>query len=318
MNKILDTTKFVVDNSRSVKIDKEQVNDFAATFEHSSVHHWLSAAPFNFSHFLEEDKLHFLLVFNALSFCYWGEPKWTIDFEGRSYDGAWGMIMALGRAIQEGYSILDFDYCANLSVEEFSQILRANTPIPLFSERLKIIQEIGRVALDKYDGRIINLVQEANHDAQKLLDLIIDNFPSFKDEAIYNGQAVIFNKRAQLLVSDIYQIFNGQSLGNLKRVDSMTACADYKLPQILRKFGILVYSQELVDKIDQKQELARNSAEEIEIRANTIWAVEHIKQLVAKKNPRIMSSEINDHLWLATQEKFPDDKPYHRTRTTAY
>jgi len=31
-----------------------------------------------------------------------------------------------------------------------------------------------------------------------------------------------------------------------------------------------------------------------------------------------MSSEINDHLWLATQEKFPDDKPYHRTRTTAY
>lgn len=318
MNNVLETTKFVVANSQSVKINIDRVADFAETFEHGSVHHWLSEAPFNFSHFSDNDKLHFLFVFNSLSFCYWGEPKWTIDFEGKSYDGAWGMIMALGRAIQEGYNILDFDFCANLSVEDFNKILRANTEIPLFEERLKIINEIGQIALKKYNGKLSNLIKEVNYDSQKLVNLIIANFPEFKDESIYSGKTIFFNKRAQLLVSDIYQIFNGQGFGNLKNIDLITACADYKLPQILRKFGILNYSKELADKIDRKQELKHNSDEEIEIRANTIWTIEYIRQLIAKKNPKIMSSEINDHLWLATQEKFSDDKPYHRTRTTAY
>lgn len=318
MNNILETTKFVVDNSESVKINRGRLGDFAGAFEHGAVRHWLSAAPFNFAHFSAEDKLHFLFVFNSLSFCYWGEPKWTVDFEGRSYDGAWGMIMALGRAIQEGFNILDLNYCADLSAGDFSRILRANTIIPLFEERLRIINEIGRIAIEKYDGRIANLIRESDHDSQKLLDLIVANFPGFKDESVYNGKTIFFNKRAQLLVSDIYQIFNGQGFGSLKDIDLITACADYKLPQILRKFGIFEYSERLAGKIDERQELEHGSAEEIEIRANTIWAIEYIKQIVARRNPKIMSSEINDHLWLATQEKFPDDKPYHRTRTTAY
>jgi hypothetical protein len=318
MNDILKTTKFVVDKSKSVKIDKDRIADFAATFEHGSIRHWLSETPFNFSHFSDEDKLHFLFIFNALSFCYWGEPKWTIDFEGKSYDGAWGMIMALGRAIQEGYNILDFNYCANLSSEDFSNILRANTEIPLLKDRLKIINEVGLVVLTKYNGQIANLIKEANNNSQTLLNLIITNFPGFKDESIYADQPVFFNKRAQLLTSDIYQVFNGHGFGELKNIESITACADYKLPQILRKFGIFTYSTELADKIDHRIEIQHNSSEEIEIRANTIWAIEYIRQIVARKNPKIMSSEINDHLWLATQEKFPDDKPYHRTRTTAY
>ncbi len=296
----------------------DRLTDFASTFEHGSVHHWLSEAPFNFFHFSDEDKLHFLFVFNALSFCYWGEPKWTIDFEGKSHDGAWGMIMALGRAIQEGYNILNFNYCANLSAEDFDNILKANTEIPLFKERLGIINEIGRIAQEKYNGHLDNLVKAANKDSQKLLNLVISDFPVFKDESAYNGQTIFFNKRAQLLVSDIYQIFNGRGFGELKGIESITACADYKLPQILRKFGIFVYSEELAEKIDNKIELEHNSNEEIEIRANTIWAIEFIKQIVARGDHKIMSSEINDHLWLATQEKFPDDKPYHRTRTTAY
>lgn len=318
INSVLETTKFVVDNSQSVKIDKNRIADFAKTFEHGSVHHWLSEAPFNFSHFSDEEKLHFIFIFNALSFCYWGEPKWTIDFNGQSYDGAWGMIVALGRAIQEGYNILDFNYCANVSAKEFKNILRANTEIPLFEERLRVLNEMGRVTLEKYDGKIANLIKESNNDSQKLLNIIISNYPGFKDESIYKEQIIFFNKRAQLLTSDIYQIFNGQGFGELKNIDSITACADYKLPQILRKFGIFTYSAELADKIDRKIELKSNSSEEIEIRANTIWAIEYIKQLVVKNNPKIISIEINDHLWLATQEKFPDDKPYHRTKTTAY
>lgn len=101
-------------------------------------------------------------------------------------------------------------------------------------------------------------------------------------------------------------------------MNQITACADYKLPQILRKLEILEYAPILVEKIDNEIEIKKGSPEETEIRANAIWAVEFIKEEVKKRNPQIMSFQINDDLWLATQEKFDGDKPCHRTRTTAY
>lgn len=75
MSEILDTTKFIVENSDLVKINHERVTEFSKSFDHGKTKHWLSAAPFNFSHFTEEEKPHFLFIFNALSFSYWGEPN---------------------------------------------------------------------------------------------------------------------------------------------------------------------------------------------------------------------------------------------------
>ena len=318
MSKILDTTKLVVKNSDLVKINHKRVTEFSKGFDHGKAEHWLSAAPFNFSHFTDEEKLHFLFIFNALSFSYWGEPKWAIEYKSKSYDGAWGMIVALGRGIEEGAALLDFNYCSKISKENFAHIVRGNTEIPLLEERWKILQEIGTIMFNKYNGGANNLIDETRSDAQKLLDLITQNFPSFQDVSRYKGKKVYFYKRAQLLVADIYQIFDGKSFGALTNIDKITACADYKLPQILRKLGILEYTTALAEKIDNKIEIPSNSPEEIEIRANNIWAVEFIKEEVKKRSPKIMSFEVNDHLWLATQEKFDGDKPYHRTRTTAY
>jgi hypothetical protein len=318
ISNILDTTKFVIENSDLVRINHERLTEFANGFDHGKAEHWLSAAPFNFSHFGDDEKLHFVILFNTLSFCYWGEPKWAVEYKDKTHDGAWGMILALGRGIEEGATLLDYDFCSTISKEELAHILRGNTEIPLLEERWKILREIGLNMSATFGGKARNLIAEANGDAKKLLELIVQNFPSFSDVSPYKDKHVYFHKRSQLLVADIYQIFDGKGFGELKNVDTLTACADYKLPQILRKLGILEYTTALAEKIDTKTEIAHNSPEEVELRANTIWAVELIKQEVKKRSPQIMSFEVNDHLWLATQEKFPDDKPYHRTRTTAY
>ncbi|MFA5878227.1 MAG: queuosine salvage family protein [Candidatus Staskawiczbacteria bacterium] len=318
MNRILDSARFVIENSDFVKINKERVVQFSAGFDHGKAEHWLSAAPFDFSNLTEDEKLHFLFIFNSLSFSYWGEPKWTVHYKDMQYDGAWGLIVALDKAIKNGTKLLDFKFCSKISLDEFKRILEANVEIPLLKERWKILHEIGENMANKYGGRVRNLINEANNDAPKLLDLILQNFSSFQDTAVYKGKEVYFQKRAQLFVADVFQIFDGEGFGMLNKVDTITACADYKLPQVLRKLGVFEYEPSLSEKIDGKIELIHNSPEEVEIRANTIWAVEFIKEEVKKHSPDIMSFEINDHLWLATQEKFPDDKPYHRTRTTAY
>lgn len=308
-----------MENSDFVKINRERLVEFSNGFDHGKAEHWLSAAPFDFSHFGDEEKLHFVIIFNALSFCYWGEPKWTIEYKDKKHDGAWGMILALGRGIEEKATLLDFQFCSQISKEDFAKILRGNTEIPLFfEERWKILREIGASMVAKYDGKAKNLIAEANGDAQKLVELIVQNFPSFSDTSSYKEKEIYFYKRAQLLVADIYQIFDGQGFGALKNVDQLTACADYKLPQILRKLGILEYTTALAEKVDAKTEIAHNSPQEVEMRANTIWSVEFIKEEVKKRSPQILSFEVNDHLWLATQEKIDGDKPYHRTRTTAY
>ncbi|OHB22484.1 MAG: hypothetical protein A2939_02910 [Parcubacteria group bacterium RIFCSPLOWO2_01_FULL_48_18] len=317
MNKILDSTNFVVQNSRFVKINKARVAEFSMSFEHGRINHWLSQAPFDFSNFSEDEELRFTLIFNSLSFCFWGDPKWTIENNGRFFDGAWGMVVALGRAIKEKFPLLDFEYCLKLSKDDFQKILRANAEIPLFNERLNILHEIGTVMAEKYGGRIDSLLEPANGDALKLLEIIVQNFPSFRDVSRYKEKEIYFYKRAQLLVSDLCQMLSKRGI-LFKNVDQLTACADYKLPQILRRFGIFEYVPSLAEKIDNKIEIPHDSKEEIEIRANTIRAVEFIKGQVKARNPKITSMGIDDHLWLASQEKFPDEKPYHRTKTTDY
>ena len=318
MSKILASTKFVVDHSTFVRVHHDKAINFGTTFDRQKTQHWLMLAPFDFNSLDERQKLHFLFIFNALSFSYWGEPKWTIEYNNKCFDGAWGMIAALGRAMKEGYPVLDFHTCIDLSETDFKHILRGNVQIPLFQERLNILKDISSVMVSKYQGEVGHLVEEAKEDAQNLLEIILRDFPSFRDEAVYRGQTIFFQKRAQLLVADIYQTFNGTGFGALKRIDEITACADYKLPQLLRKVGIFEYLPTLAKKIDSKVELLSGSEEEVEIRANTIWAIELIKETIKKTEPEITSNEINDQIWLATQEKFPDDKPYHRTRTIAY
>lgn len=318
MNKVLETTKFVVDNAQYVKINKEKITEFCNNFEESHINHWIKQGPYDLTKLNDKDKLHFLLVFNSISFSYWGEPKWTVDYHGEKFDGSWGMIAALGKAIENKAPILNMKWLSTITEKEFADIMKGNVKIPHLKERILILKEVGSIITQKYEGDFSNVLKKANGDAMELLKLIISTFHSFNDTSSYKNKTINFYKRAQLLISDIYQLFNGRDYGKLKNINRLTACADYKIPWILRKFGILSYSESLAKTVDNKIELQHGSEEEIEIRASTIWANELIKQKLKKKIPSIDSIHINYHLWLLSQAKSADDKPYHLTRTTTY
>lgn len=318
MNKVLETTKFVVEKSKDVTINTRRIEEFAKTFQDDRVPHWLTESPITYAHLSDADKLNTLFIFNATSFCYWGEPKWTIEYKGEKHDGSWAMIACILRAHDEGAPIFDTEYQANISREEYENILRGNTEIPLFEQRHSFVRENAATLQEKYGGNISNLLHEAGGDGPRALDLIVSNFPSFKDVRTYEGRDVYFYKRAQLLVEDIHQTFAGRGFGNLSNMGQFTACADYKLPQVLRKLGIISYSEGLSAKIDSLVQLPENSPEEVEIRANTIWAIEMMREELTKHGKEFSSSNINDHLWVMGQTKSPRDRPYHRTLTTSY
>jgi hypothetical protein len=317
INPVKTTTRYIADNSDYVAINMDAISDFVDEFEAQHIKHWMDEAPFDIKKLKKDDKLNFLLLFNSMSFSYWGDPKWNIEYKGKSYDGSWGMIAALARALEKEESIIMPENWSNITKKEFGSILKGNTKIPLFEERLKFIKQIGSF-LKLHDGQFSNIIKESEGDVLNLLALIIKHFSSFEDSSIYKGKKVHFYKRAQLLISDIYQAFHGEGYGKFSNIQELTACADYKLPQMLRKHNILEYSKALATKIDNRITLLKDSKEENEIRANTIWSVESIKDEIRHKIPTITSININDRLWLLSQEKNPDDKPYHLTRTTAY
>jgi len=71
-------------------------------------------------------------------------------------------------------------------------------------------------------------------------------------------------------------------------------------------------------KVECRVEIAAGSSEEVEIRANTIVAVDCIRIQLEQNGFETTVSEINDYLWLKGQVSHLQDKPYHLTRTTAY
>ncbi|MBU0667030.1 MAG: queuosine salvage family protein [Nanoarchaeota archaeon] len=308
MNKsILEGIQYVVRNSKNVRINEEKIVEMANNYQDTKIH-WMNYLPVDLTNLNKKERLNFLFIFNSISFCYWGDSKWSVGYDR----GTWNMIASIKRAIDEGKPILNPDYLTNMKEEELEDILRGTNKIPLLKKRLSILNELGTNIIDKYEGNFEKLTYSEKQ-APTLVERIVSDFQSFNDYSYYNNEKIVFNKRAQLLVSDIHA--NGY--GKLENIDSLTACADYILPMVLQHKGVLNYSKKLATKIKNKLLILANSTEEIEIRSNTIYAVELIKKELLKKNKSVSSMQINDYLWISGKD-VPETQPYHRTITSAY
>lgn len=313
---ILKSVKYVVDNSKLVSINDSKIDRFVNMFKKHKEHYWLSDSPFDINSLDDNQKAMLIVVFNAISFSYWGNPYWNVEYKGKRYTrGSWSLMACIFRALEEGKDILDPKYLSTITKKELGFILRGNTEIPLLDERVKILKEIGFVLLKKYDGKFSNLIKKSEGDAIKLVRLILNSFPSFQDFAYYKKRKILFQKRAQAIVEGLYSIFHGKDYGKLKNINMLTALADYVIPNMLRKVGILEYSKKLAGKIDKKIIVKKGSSEEVEIRANTIWAIELIRKNLESKKLEVSALNINDYLWTIGRDV---KTPFHLTRTTTY
>ncbi|KOB65016.1 Uncharacterized protein OBRU01_23193, partial [Operophtera brumata] len=188
-----------------------------------------------------------IFVADALNFCFWsytGALKWTVD----GHSGYYALEAALARAVKEGHDITNPEYYSKITTEQLQIIMRGDNEatIPLFEERLSVLHEVGSILLNKFNGTFRNCIKEADKSAVKLLDIIVNNFPCFQDEAVFKSTKVSLYKRAQILVADIWNFFGGSGLGEFRDIDRITMFADYRVPQVLVYFGAMGYSAELM------------------------------------------------------------------------
>lgn len=322
MIKIFNSIIPIINNSTHVTINESFIDFFCTNNQLPNEVNWLNNCPFNIKSLTYYDQITFAIVLNTISFCFWNKPKWSIKYNGLNYDGSWGIISALALNIAKNDktdSILSFDYLSNMTLEKFNSIVNDESNLlDLKTERIEAIREIALFIRTELNGNIDKLFEVCNYDCLQLVDLITLKLKSFSDLTFYNDLPVYFYKRAQLLVSDLSSIYFSKFNKYLNNHDQLTACADYKIPYILREFNILNYSQELTNLIDNRAILPKDSIYEIEIRANALWAVDLIKRKYQDLSLNYLTTTINDYLWLISQIKNPNYRPYHLTRTINY
>src|ERR1700753_2903878 len=86
-----------------------------------------------------------------------------------------------------------------------------------------IISVIDRV--QEYELSLTNLISDANGSAARLVNLLTDKFPCFRDETKFEGKTVRFFKRAQIFVADVWAAFDGDGLGQFNDIDRITMFA---------------------------------------------------------------------------------------------
>lgn len=317
--KVLESTRSVLQSAKFVSIKGENIVGLAKKIQERFPQGVsMEAIGFKSTGNLEND-IQRLFIENNVNFCFWAakdEPKWQVEWpKGNIVSGGWfGLAACFDRVLAENIPILDAEYLVDISDIDGEDFFRGigDIKIPLLRERINNLREAGKVLIQKFKGKAINIIGDSDFDAIKLVKLIINNSPSFRDISILGGKEIFFLKRAQLCPNDFNYVLE-QYDKEIENLHLLTAFADYKIPQILRAEELLEYSLELAEKVDNFFEIPHDSREEIEIRAATIWAIELLRQAM----PNFSARQIDNAIWLISQNQ-EGLKPYHRTRTIFY
>ncbi|EME30311.1 uncharacterized protein Gasu_24560 [Galdieria sulphuraria] len=263
------------------------------------------------------------------SFSFWQkeeEVKWTISYKNNQYTGYFALCAALNLYLEnQGKYILSAEFLKQLTVLQLKEILMPETQsqgvIPLLSERIHCLREAGCVLDEYFQGSVYHLIQDSHGSLETLVDKVVHFFPSFRDEAMYKGHRIFFYKRAQIFAADIFACLGEEAL-LFRDPYCLTMFADYRVPQVLHKRGILKYSDILTAQLQQGMEI--ENTEEIEIRACSIASVELIRKEIQERNPQILvSSQLIDYLlWSEAMNMKSslelEKTPFHRVRTIFY
>ena len=273
----------------------------------------------------ETKTIAWFLAFNAINYSFWpdpGNPRWFVEISGKHHgidDEAFGIMASLTEAMNQGTDLSDPGILTALDASDMEQIFRPAEgagELPLLDQRLRALHELGR-AYERLGGPQ-GLIALGEGSATKLAQALARELPSWEDSRMHQGHRLRFLKRAQLCVAMIFGRFNGQGPGNFSDVADLTAFADYRLPQILRHLGILVFSNELAEAIERGRIFEAGSPEEVEIRCATIVAVERIRAALSNYWPSVTALHVDYLLWSSAVSTLADLPEHHRCRCTDY
>ena len=201
LESVIDSCKYVMDNAKYVTINYDKLDEFITTVDCSELKHWLSNNPYNISDLGIENVINFILLFESIDYSFWGTPKWTINTDLGEKDGSDALLYAMLKFVKDR----KIEDLYNITYEDFKLMLKGNVEIPFIQERYETLIQTSKIVKEKINENFYKYVYSIHSDIE-LFEVIINNFPSFKDERKYDGKTIYFYKLAQLLTSDILHL----------------------------------------------------------------------------------------------------------------
>ncbi len=248
------------------------------------------------------DATLFAIAMGSINHMFWSHNE-AGEFVRYQNDGQVGAL-AMSSAFEKAWSNPDSPIQRAL-VDKIPLTVSAVTevfgPIPDPEGRVEILNEI--LLSDKiweFGEEALFISEEGKGFDVEFAARLADAFPA--------GYADGVLKKAQLATSAIWR--SAVSRGYEGEPCSLTAFADYQIPNVLRALGILDYNDELAARIDRGELIEADSKEERAIRAASILAIE---ELAAAQGVGV--ADVDYWVWLKRKEP---KTPFHLTLTTAY
>jgi hypothetical protein len=194
--------------------------------------------------------------------------------------------------------------------EVFGQELDNPDAMELMGLFAQALRDLGELVTRRYGGSYRALVETADGSAERLLGLLAE-MPFYRDVSLYEGTEVPFYKRAQLTSADL----SIAGVAQFHDLDRLTIFADNLVPHVMRVDGVLQYDSDLAARIDREELIKAGSAEEVEIRACALHAVELI---AAGLEGQVTAMGLDYVLWNRGQEPKYKAIPRHRARSVFY
>ena len=321
---VLDSLVPVIESSVHVRTDLPRLIDVAGWMAYEEL-------PFprfglDFDPVTERDlAIDFGMVSNTINTAFTDFDtgvKFETESDGVVLSDSLAMTSCLKRALAEGIPVLDGRFLADVTRQQLAAIFAGNIEMPMLDEKRAVLNEVGKVLAERYDGYFHNFIATCSprlfDNGRGLLDRLIVEFPRFNDVSSYRGHTIQFHKLAQLAYWGLHSGFKGRGEFPIEDIASMTAFADYIVPVALRAMGILHYTPELEERIQQGDLIPRDSDEEIEIRAHMLYASALLTEEINQRRPpelQVIIPQVDARLWSSFHTTH---WPHHLTRTIMY
>lgn len=169
------------------------------------------------------------------------------------------------------------------------------------------------------DGAFVGVIEAADGSAAALAESLTA-MPFYRDlhDHPVVGPISLY-KRAQITVQDLAVAFDGAELGRFDDLDQLTMFADNLVPHVLRLNGVLIFSDELLTRIEAVDDIPVGSSAELEIRACGVHAVELLAATVREtRRPDLTIGSLDNLLWNLGAEAAYKAVPRHRSRCVFY
>jgi len=302
--KILTSINAVKKDFKEISIDANAIEKASSQIQDTPTLAW--DFPYVYSGSIEKTYNYFL-IFSALSFYYWGNPKWYKSFNKEKLGGSESLFYCLTENINNGNDLTNPLFINALNLNEFRKLLSGddNTELQMIEERFMILKEIGEVLSANYDNSFLNLCEQSSFDVSKIVGKLVNEFKCFDDKSTFRNNEVYFYKKAQESITLVHEYLANKGESKFRNIDQLTASSDYKLPQILISLGVLKVSEDLKQKLYNLHTFQHSDTIVTEIRSSTILAVDMISDKLG-----IQSSDISNKLWNLSQDKSFLSIPY--------